>query len=133
MLSGVLSSFLNIFNIFVGILARPGVLLELNDCISSSISSGSVETEIMFVKLSYLGSLGIWYLYVWSYPLFFVQNYKKFVERMCNFKGISYLLIIKLNTVNSVAWFLVNIDNWFNSLPCFFKFSLCSEKKFDNV
>ena len=42
LLSGVLSSSLNIFNIFVGIRAGPVFLLELSDFISSSISSGSV-------------------------------------------------------------------------------------------
>ena len=42
LLSGVLSSFLNIFNIFLRILAGPVVLLELSDFINSSISSGSV-------------------------------------------------------------------------------------------
>ena len=71
LLSGVLSFFLNIFNVFVEIFAGPVVLLELSDFINSSIFSGSVaDKKRLFARLDYLGRLGIWYLFVWSYPLF---------------------------------------------------------------
>ena len=121
MLSGVLRSFLNIFNILVGILAWPVLLLELSDFIISSISFGSVgdKKNVREAGLSRKS----WYLVsacIYNLILYFLCNStKEFVERMCSFKGISYLLIINVNTVDMVLFGFLELLIT-NSLPCFF-------------